>query len=258
MNLVFDVGNTKTAMGCWDGADLRGQWRLVRQERATARSLAARVRDLLEEAGISRDEVRQVTLASVVPAQIRLIREVAELEFGASFLTVDATIPLPIQLAVDQPVRLGADRIVTAIAAHLCFRTNTVVVDLGTATTFGCITADGVFLGGAIAPGAATAARSLVEQTAQLPDVALGPPAAVIGRVTEAALQSGIFFGGVDAVDGMVRRIRSEWRPDVRVIATGGLAPLVAPHCETVEQIEPLLALRGLNLAREYQSHAVL
>jgi type III pantothenate kinase len=169
---------------------------------------------------------------------------------GVHPVVVDARLPLPITLDVDEPLSVGADRIANTLAAASLYQRDTIAVDLGTATTFDCITGDGRFIGGVISPGIHTGAEMLVRRTAKLPRIDLDYPDNVIGRRTETALRSGIVFGAVDAIDGIVRRIRHEWnRPDAYIVATGGLAPLIGPHCATVEHVEPFLTLRGLVLA---------
>jgi type III pantothenate kinase len=161
--------------------------------------------------------------------------------------------PLPIALDVEEPRTVGADRVVNTLAAATLYRRDTLAVDLGTATTFDVITGDAVFKGGVIAPGVSAGLEWLGRRTAKLPTVQLIPPSKCIGRRTEACIQSGIFYSAVDSVDGIVRRVLEEWgRPDAYVVATGGLASVVAPHCRTVQAIEPFLTLYGLAIAGEH------
>jgi type III pantothenate kinase len=166
---------------------------------------------------------------------------------------VDAHSPLPITLDVLEPLTVGADRIVNTLAASRLYGRDTIVVDLGTATTYDCITADGVFLGGVIAPGMRTSAETLIRRTSKLPATELQAPERVIGRRTEDCIRSGVVFGTADAVDGIVRRIKKEW-PTPRtplVVATGGLAPMIKPHASEIERVEPELTLVGLRMAYE-------
>src|SRR6185369_12079799 len=173
-----------------------------------------------------------------------ILTEMCERHLGIRVAVIDARSALPIKLDVEEPLTVGADRIVNTLAAAQIFKRDTIAVDLGTATTFDCITADGVFVGGVIAPGVTTAADTLVRRTAKLPRVDLDRPTEVIGKRTETCLRSGIFFGAVDAIDGIVDRIKREWkRESPLVVATGGLAGLIGPHCRTVERIEPFLTL---------------
>jgi type III pantothenate kinase len=166
------------------------------------------------------------------------------------FVTPDSD--LPIRLDVDEPLSVGADRIANTLAAREIYGRDTIAVDLGTATTFDCITKEGVFVGGVISPGLPAGLEWLASRTAKLPLVELGPPQVVIGRRTETCIQSGVFYQAVDSVDGIVRRIKAEWeRPDAYVVATGGFSNVVGSHLATVDEIEPYLTLYGLAMAGE-------
>lgn len=253
MDLVFDVGNTETVVGLFDSGELRAHWRFGTHAQRTADEYGLLLRQFLEVEGLAASAVRSATIGSVVPAMTATLRGGCARFLGVEAAAVDARTPLPIRLDVEEPLTVGADRIVNTLAARRLFATDTIVVDLGTATTYDCITADGVFIGGVIAPGVRTAAERLTERTAKLPRVELRAPERVIGRRTESCLQSGIFFGAVDAIDGTVRRIRDEWdRPDALVVATGGLAGLIGPYCATVARVEPYLTLQGLLFAHEH------
>lgn len=253
MNLVFDVGNTETVMGLFENGGMLDHWRLSTLTGSTVDELGLLVRSMIRESGFPLDTIRGAAIGSVVPPMTATLVETCERHLGVPALVVDARSPLPIRLDVEEPLSVGADRIVNTLAAMRRFGTDTIAVDLGTATTFDCITADGVFIGGVIAPGVRTGADMLVRRTAKLPRVDIEPPTGVIGRRTETSLQSGIFFGAVETIDGIVRRIKKEWnRPDALVVATGGLASFVGPHCQTVDRIEPFLTLYGLDLAYRY------
>jgi type III pantothenate kinase len=250
MILVFDVGNTEIVMGLFDDSELLDHWRISTHPERTADELGLLVRTLLRESGFDADEVRATAVGSVVPAMTAIAAVMCERHLGAPALVVDASTELGIRLDVDEPFAVGADRILNTVAAAHLFRRDTIVVDLGTATTFDCITARGVFIGGVIAPGVRAGAHALSRNTAKLPAVDLAPPDSVIGRRTDTSMQAGIFFGAVDAIDGMVRRIKEQWpSPDALVVATGGLAPVVAPHCTTIDRVEPFITLTGLRLA---------
>jgi type III pantothenate kinase len=219
----------------------------------TVDELGLLVRGLLRESGFDVEPIHAAAIGSVVPPVTPVIVEMCERHLGVRVIVVDARSALPIRLDVDEPLTVGADRIVNTLAAAQIYKRDTIAVDLGTATTFDCITAEGVFQGGIIAPGVRTAAETLVRRTAKLPRVDLEKPAHVIGRRTESCLRSGIFYGAVDSIDGAVRRIKEEWlKPDALVVATGGLASLIGPHCKTVDRIEPFLTLYGLDLAYKY------
>jgi type III pantothenate kinase len=253
MDLVFDVGNTETVVGRFADGRLAGHWRLSTDGRRTADEYGAMLLQLLATAGVGQERVRSATIGSVVPAMTQTLGEACRRHLGVEARAIDARTPLPIRLDVEEPLTVGADRIVNTLAAMRLYAADCVVVDLGTATTFDCITAGGVFIGGVISPGVKTAAANLTERTAKLPRVELVPPERVIGRRTEACIQSGVFFGAVDAIDGTVERIRAEWGAgELLVVATGGLAELVGPYCRTVAKVEPFLTLYGLEFAREH------
>jgi type III pantothenate kinase len=253
MILVFDVGNTETVIGLFEADALLDHWRISTHPERTVDELGLLVRSLIRESGFNVDRIRAAAIASVVPPMTPILVEMCDRHIGVQAVVIDARTPLPVRLEVEEPLTVGADRIVNTLAASELYRRDTITVDLGTATTFDCITADGVFVGGVITPGVRTGAEMLVRRTAKLPRVDLDRPAQVIGRRTENSIRSGVFYGAIDAIDGIVRRIKAEWgRPDALVVATGGLAPLLAPHCETVDQIEPFLTLYGINLAYRY------
>lgn len=250
--LVADVGNTETVLGVFSGSSLEvsGSWRLATATPRTVDELGVLVRALLREGGVEPGALSRATIGSVVPGFTGTLRTALERVIGGPVSVVDASTPLPIRLAVEEPRSVGADRVVNTLAAVHLYGCDTVVVDLGTATTYDCITAGGEFVGGVIAPGILAGEEWLARRTAKLPRVDFRPPDRVIGRRTETCLHSGIFYSAVDAMDGIVRRILDEWgRPDALVVATGGLAAQVAPHSCTVRRIEPHLTLIGLELA---------
>lgn len=250
MILVFDIGNTEIVLGLFEDRELIDHWRIATRHERTVDELGLLVRSLVRESGFDEDAIRAVAIGSVVPPVTAVVADTAARHLGARVLVIDPTTPLPIRLDVDEPYSVGADRLLNTLAASQLYRRDTIVVDLGTATTFDCISGDGVFRGGVIAPGVQAGAETLVRNTARLPRVDLVRPAGVIGRRTDTALRSGIFFGAVDSIDGIVRRMRAEWgRPDAYVVATGGLAPLIGPHCTTVDLIEPFITLFGLDIA---------
>ena len=256
MILVFDIGNTETTVGLFDGDRLAAHWRLVTEVARTPDEIELQIRALLASRDARADAVAGTAIASVVPALTEPMGEACRALFGATSVIIDARSPLPITLDVLEPLTVGADRIVNTLAASRLFQRDTIVVDLGTATTYDCITAEGVFLGGVIAPGMRTSAETLFRRTSKLPATELVARVGVIGRRTEDCIRSGVVFGTADAVDGIVRRIKAEW-PTPRVplvVATGGLAPVIQPHCREVERLEPDLTLVGLRLAFEIVS----
>ena len=208
MILALDIGNTETVIGLFENGQLLDHWRIATQADRTVDELGLLVRGLLRESGFPLEGIRAASIGSVVPPVTHALVETCERHLGVHVLVIDARSPLPIRLDVDEPLTVGADRIVNTLAASQLYKRDTIAVDLGTATTFDCITADGVFVGGIIAPGVRTAAETLVRRTAKLPRVDLEKPSRVIGRRTESCMRSGIFFGAVDSIDGAVRRIR--------------------------------------------------
>ena len=252
MILVFDVGNTELTVGLFSEAELRGHWRLMTDVARTADEFGVLLRSLLSASGFSPEVVRSVAIGSVVPRVTGPLSEgcVRYFAVGAP-LIVDASAKLPIRLEVDEPMTVGADRVINTLAASRLYECDAIVVDMGTATTYDCITADGVFLGGVIAPGIATSAETLTRRTSKLPATDLVVPPRVIGKRTEDCIRAGVLFGAADAIDGLVRRIKSEWprRETPRVFATGGFAETMASLCSTFDQVEPHLTLQGLALA---------
>lgn len=253
MILVFDIGNTETTIGVFDRERLHAHWRLVTDVNQTPDEIDLQLRALLSSRNIPVSGITGTAIGSVVPALTAPLAEACLGLFGTPTVNVDARSPLPITLDVLEPLTVGADRIVNTLAASRLFGRDTIVVDLGTATTFDCITADGVFLGGVIAPGMRTSAETLIRRTSKLPATELVAPERVIGRRTEDCIRAGVVFGTAESVDGIVRRIKGEW-PTSReplVVGTGGLAPLIKPHCREIERIEPDLTLVGLRMAYE-------
>lgn len=253
MILAFDVGNTETTIGLFDGARLLDHWRIATRQQDTVDELGLLVRSLVRESGFDLSAIRGTMIASVVPPMTPNLIEMSSRHLGVPAGTVDPRSRLPVRLEVEEPLSVGADRIANTIAVASIFGTDTIAVDLGTATTFDCITGDGAFLGGVIAPGVQSGADTLVRRTAKLPRVDLEPPSTIIGKRTETALQSGIFYAAVETIDGIVRRIKEEWvGDDALVVATGGLAPLLARHCQTIDRVEPFLTLYGIEIAHRH------
>ncbi|HEY5061655.1 MAG TPA: type III pantothenate kinase [Gemmatimonadaceae bacterium] len=256
MILVVDVGNTELTIGLFNEAELRGHWRIMTDVARTADEFGILLRSLLTASGFRADDVTSVAIGSVVPRVTAPLSEACESYFTvAQPLVVDARATLPIVLDVDEPLTVGADRLLNTLAASRLFGCDAIVVDMGTATTFDCITAEGVFFGGVIAPGVLTAADSLTRRTSKLPATELTLPTRVIGRRTEECIRAGVLFGAADAIDGIVGRIKASWpRTQLpQVVATGGFADTMARLCATFDRVEPHLTLQGLQMA-----HAIL
>lgn len=250
--LVADVGNTETVVGLLDldDANVLDHWRISTLSTRTTAEYRVLLSSLLASGPHGSNAVRRAVVASVVPAATPALRRALENFADGAVFVVTAASALPIRLDVDEPLTVGADRIVNTLAAKVRFRRDTIAVDMGTATTFDCITADGVFRGGVIAPGLSAGLHWLTRNTAKLPTVELAPPEAVIGKRTETCIQSGVFYSAVDAVDGIVARIKANWPgTDPLVVATGGFATVVGPFATSVDRIEPFLTLEGLGIA---------
>lgn len=254
MLLAIDVGNTNVTIGVFKGQTLAHHWRLAALRERTADELGIYVTRLLEQAKVEVAAVHGIVVASVVPPLTRPIEEMCETYFGRKALLVDATnagIPIAYFPAAD----VGADRIVNAVAARHRFGDGVplIVVDFGTGTTFDVISPEGAYLGGIICPGIGISAEALFQRAARLPRVDVRKPDAVIGQTTVNAMQSGLFFGYVDMVDGLVRRITRELPDGARavVIATGGLADVLSAETTSIRHVEPNLTLEGLRLIWE-------
>ena len=254
MILVCDVGNSETTLGVYEEDTLRAHWRIMTDVPRTADEFGLLLRQILIDDGINPTHIAGAAIASVVPrVTAPLVTACKTWLQERPVVVVDGRSELPIKLDVEEPLTVGADRIVNTLAASRLFKRDAIVVDLGTATTFDCITADGVFLGGVIAPGVLVMLETLVRRTAKLPATELVLPKHVIGRRTEECIRAGVMYGAADSIDGLVRRIKGEWpRPAMPfVIATGGLSETFEPLCRELDQIDPYLTLRGLQLAYE-------
>jgi type III pantothenate kinase len=251
MLLVVDVGNTETTLGLCDEDRVVEHWRVTTDTARTPDEVFLLLRSLILSADLVPAAVTGAAIGSVVPAVTQALAEAAARLTGKPAIVVDARSKLGITLAVDEPMTVGADRIINTLAASRMYGMDCIVVDLGTATTYDCITADGVFLGGVIQPGVRTSAETLFRRTSKLPATELVAPQKVIGTRTEDCIRAGVVFGAAESVDGIVRRIKKEWpRPQVpKVVATGGLAEVIEPHCTEIEAIEPDLTLHGLRMA---------
>ena len=253
MRLLLDIGNTETTIGLSDGEVVRGRWRLTSSHERTPDEWAVAIDAFVVRAGHAPAEIRSACLASVVPAVTQAVVEAIRSALTTEVAQVQAGAALPLTLDVDEPLAVGADRIANAIGALDRYPGDTIVVDLGTATTFDCVTADRRFIGGAIMPGLRTSAEQLVRRAAKLTATELLPPSRAIGRRTDEHIRAGVLFGTADAIDGMVKRIRAEW-PDgtrPRVVGTGGLSQVIAPLTTSIETVDLDLTLHGLRIAAD-------
>jgi type III pantothenate kinase len=256
--LTADVGNTEIVLGVFDGEHLAHTWRLSTRPERTSDELALQLAGFLEHRGLDlRDDVTGVCVASVVPDVTGQFRDMAAAYLSHEPLIVGPGMKTGVSVVTDNPREVGADRVVNTLAAYTLYGGPAIVVDFGTGTNFDVVSASGEFLGGVIAPGLQISAGALFGRTARLTRVDLQAPRSPIGRSTVEAIQSGLVYGTAAEVDGIVERIRAELgAPDATVIATGGLAPVVIPHCRTVDEHAPWLTLHGLRLVYEKNADA--
>lgn len=247
MLLAADIGNTNTVLGTFDdeGQGL-ASIRIGTRRDATVGEISLVVAHLCRRLPGGETAIRRTVLCSVVPSLTSTFRSYVEEELGHAPIVISAELDLGIPVAVDDPREVGADRIVNAIAARDLVGHPAIVVDLGTATNFDCVDPEGRYVGGVIAPGVETASEDLFRRAARLSKVDLAFPPRVIGANTRDCLRSGILNGAVGMIDALVRAIREEMGTPAPAIATGGLAPLIGPRCETVDRIEVGLTLQGL------------
>jgi type III pantothenate kinase len=251
MILVFDVGNTETTVGLFRGDELAEHWRLTTTAARTSDEIRLMIHGLMQAAGVDEKGITGTAIGSVVPPVTPILYQACMDMFSAKPVVVNGSSKLPIKLKVDEPMTVGADRILNTLAASQIYKRDTIVVDLGTATTYDCITASGDFLGGIIQPGVISSAESLFRRTSQLPATEIRPPKKVIGTRTDDCIRGGVLFGAADSISGIVNRIRKAWptAEEPYVVGTGGLAEVIAPHCDAFDHLEPFLTLHGLRLA---------
>jgi len=248
MLLVIDVGNTNTVLGVYEGERLLHHWRVWTDREKTSDEYGILLRNLYDASHFSSREIQAIIISSVVPPLTPTIVELCERYFGVTPLVVGPGVKTGISIKMDNPKEVGADRIVNAVAAFAKHHKACVVVDFGTATTFDYVSGKGDYMGGVIAPGVNISAEALFRQASKLPRIEIAKPPTVIGKNTVAAMQSGIFYGYVALVDGIIDRIRKEVRLDPQVIATGGLARTIASESSKIHEIDENLTLEGLRI----------
>ena len=244
--LAIDSGNTNTAFAVFDGEKQRGQWRTATRADRTADEYVVWLSQLMGFEGLERADIAASVICSVVPESVFNLRRLCQHYFGCEPLIVEPGTDIGIAIAVDQPHEVGADRVVNAVAAHSRYGGPLIVIDFGTATTFDVVDADGTYRGGVIAPGVNLSLEALHMAAAQLPRVAPKKPQAVIGTGTISAMQSGVYWGYVGLIEGLVARIKEEFGKPMAVVATGGLAPLFHAATMVIEHIDDDLTMRGL------------
>jgi type III pantothenate kinase len=254
MLLAVDVGNTQTHLGAFDGADLAHDWRLATAPNATADDLAATISDVLALDGLAFGSLDGAIVSTVVPQLGPEYERLCERHTEGPCLLVGPNLKTGMPILVDNPHELGADRLVNAVAAHAKVKGACVTVDFGTSTNFDVVSGAGEYLGGVIGPGVEISMEALTARAAKLPRIDLFAPESPIGKDTTSAIQSGFAYGFAGLVDGINRRIGDALGEQPTFLATGGLAHTIAPHCETIGEVDELLTLTGLQLIYERNS----
>jgi len=248
MLLTIDIGNTNTTLGIFEGEELRATWHIATEVRRMVDECAALILNLLHHRGLDVSDVKEAAMCSVVPPLQATFVELFERYFQITPLVVEAGVKTGVRILADNPREVGTDRIVNTAAAHHLYGGPAIVADLGTATTFDVVSKDGDYLGGAIAPGIVTATEALFMRAAKLPRVEMIRPKRAIGTDTVTAMQSGIVFGYVGLVEGIVSRLQQELGEKAKVVATGGYAELIAKETSVIDTVNPDLTLIGLRL----------
>ncbi|PRX31685.1 type III pantothenate kinase [Orenia metallireducens] len=248
MILAIDVGNTNIVLGLYQDDELLIDWRISTDRSKTVDEYGILLINLFESNGFKLEDVDKMMISSVVPPIINTLDEVAIKYFGVEALVIGPGVKTGINIKMDNPREVGADRIVNAVAVDELYGGPAIIVDFGTATTFDALSTNGEYLGGVIAPGIGISTEALFDRAAKLPRIELNFPQNVIGKNTHDALQSGILYGFVGQVDGIVRRMKEEFAKDAKVISTGGLAELISPRSEEIDIVNEFLTLEGLRI----------
>ncbi len=252
MLLAIDVGNTNIVIGVFDDATLVHSWRLATMRERTGDEHGLLIDGLFANSGIDKGRIDGIILGSVVPPLTSTMRWMAKHYFGLDALTIEPGVKTGMPILYEQPAEVGADRIVNAIAAYEKFgraaRRPLIVLDFGTATTFDAVSAKGEYLGGAICPGVQISADALFQRASRLPRIDVRKPAQVVGRTTIGAMESGLFWGYVGLVEGLIRRMSDELGGHALCVATGGLSEIIAPQTTLIQHVDPDLTLHGLRL----------
>lgn len=252
MLLAIDIGNTQTVIGVFDGAELRHMWRVATNKADTSDELRLKAKPLLDSEGIAVADVGGSIIASVVPSLSAAWKRALSGMLGCDPVVCSAETAADLfATSYDNPSEIGADRVADAVAARMLYGAPVIVVDFGTATNLEVVDAQGLFVGGIIAPGLETSAAALFSHATKLPSIELVDPGSAIGKNTVHAMQSGIVYGEADRVDGFVRRVFDELGYNAPVVATGGLATTMAPLCKTITHVNPELTLEGLRIIYE-------
>jgi type III pantothenate kinase len=251
MLFVIDIGNTQTVLGVFEGDKFRKDWRISTDKTKTADEYGVLIQNICSASGFSLKDFHAVAISCVVPPLLHTFEELCRKTLRLEPLLVEPGIKTGMPILMDNPREVGADRIVNAVAAYREVHRACIVVDFGTATTFDCVSAEGEYIGGVIVPGIGISLEALFQAASKLPRVEIARPRSVIGKNTIHCMQSGILFGYISMVDGMVERIRGEMGEEAYVIATGGIAERLAPESTTIQKVDRHLTLRGLQILYE-------
>lgn len=251
MLLVIDIGNTNIVLGMYEGEALRFHWRVATDRNKTEDEYGMLIRSLFISSGLEFKQVEGVIISSVVPPLNFTVERMCVKYFQKKPLVIGPGIKTGLNIKYEYPREVGADRIVNAVAAIHDYGTPLIIVDFGTATTFCYVDEKAQYWGGAIAPGIAISTEALYSRAAKLPRIEIAKPSSVVGRNTIAAMQSGIYYGFVGQVEGIVRRMKAESQTEPKVVATGGLAPLISNETSSIDVVDPNLTLKGLRLIYE-------
>ncbi|WP_274365921.1 type III pantothenate kinase [Paenibacillus thermotolerans] len=251
MIFVVDVGNTNIVLGLYQGKELKHHWRISTNRSATSDEYGILIISLFNHAGIKAEDIEGIIISSVVPPINFALERMSENYFGRTPMLVGPGIKTGLNIRYENPREVGADRIVNAVAGIHLYGPPLIIVDFGTATTFCYIDEKGEYIGGAIAPGIGISTEALYQRAAKLPRIELVKPKSTVGRTTVSSMQAGIIFGFAGQVDGIVSRIREEFRTNAKVVATGGLAELIAGESKTIDIVNAELTLTGLQLLYE-------
>ncbi|MBJ6727552.1 type III pantothenate kinase [Geomesophilobacter sediminis] len=248
MLLVIDVGNSNIVLGIYDGDTLIRDWRVSTDKSKTTDEYGILFHELFHLAGIAFSNIKDIIVSSVVPTLTGVLERLAKQYFNTTPYVVGPGIKTGMPIHYDNPKEVGADRIVNAVAGFEKYRTPLIIIDFGTATTFDYVNKKGEYCGGAIAPGLAISMEALFQKASKLPRVDIARPPSIIAKNTVNSMQAGVFFGYVGLVDGIVQRMKAEGKDNPKVIATGGLASLIAPESTTIEHVDEFLTLEGLRI----------
>lgn len=248
MLLTIDVGNSNILLGVFKDDRLLHDWRLLTEPEKTIDEYGILFQNLYKSVSLAIEETEDIIISCVVPPLLGTLEELCKKYFHLNPLIVEPGVKTGMLINYDNPREVGADRIVNAVSAYERYKKSLIIVDFGTATTFDCISAQGEYLGGAIAPGIMISIEALFHKASKLPRVELIKPKTVIGKNTVASMQAGIIYGYVGLIDGIVNRMKEELQDNPLVVATGGLAQLIATESETIDEVDELLTLEGLRI----------